>query len=103
MESDPWHVEELIAVLSKLGASGFIPEILRAIVITSAAILYGSYKEIWVWNRDVKKLTERYEALLAKERDEKEWWRTLAMRATGIAEMQGTVATALAKKTSAVE
>lgn len=87
-----------MAVLSKLGASGLIPDILRAIVITSAAILWGSYKEIWVWNKDVKKLTERYEALLEKERVEKEWWRTLAMRATGIAEMQGSVASVLAKK-----
>lgn len=91
-------MEEILALLGKLGASGFIPEILRALVITSAAILWGSWKEVWVWNKDVKKLTERYEALLAKEQNEKEWWRTLAMRATGIAEMQGTVASALASK-----
>lgn len=103
-------MEELLALLSKLGASGVIPETLRAIVLTSALVLWGSWKKVWTWSRDidalrdhydvhVAELIDRYEKLLVKEQEEKEWWRSIAMRATGIAEVQGAATAVLVKKT----
>lgn len=84
-------MEEFLTLVNRLGGASFATLLLL--------ILWGSWKEIWTWNRDVTKLTDRYEKLLAKEREEKEWWRTIAMRATGIAELQGAATAALAKKT----
>lgn len=97
-------MEELLALVSKLGEKGFFQEALRGLIYASAIILFGSWKEIWTWKRDVVRelatLTARYEALLHQEREEKEWWRAVAMRATGIAELQGAATAALAKKSS---
>lgn len=81
-----------MVLANKLGGASFATLLLL--------ILWASWKNLWTWSRDVDKVTARYEELLTKERDEKEWWRTIAMRATGIAEMQGSVASALATKKS---
>ncbi len=85
-------VDDALAIVNKLGGASFATLLLL--------ILWGSWKEVWTWTREITKLIERYEMLLARERDEKEWWRNIAMRATGIAEMQGVATAALAKKTS---
>ncbi len=71
-------MDEFIALVNKLGGASFATLLLL--------ILYGSWKNIWVWSRDVAKVTERYEALLHHEIEEKEFWRNIALRVTGIAE-----------------
>lgn len=81
---------EFFALANRLGSAGFATLLL--------AILYGSWKEIWIWGRDATRIVERYEATLVRERTEKEWWREIAMRATGIAEVSNKAAVAMAEK-----
>lgn len=85
-------MDEILTIANKLGGAGFATLLL--------IILYGSWKNIWVWSRDVDKLTTNYEKLLAKSEEQSQWWRDVAVKATGIAELQGTVARELAKKTA---
>lgn len=84
------EMDAIVSLASKLGGAGF-----GALLLL---ILWGSWKNIWVWGRDVDRVTERYERLLAKSQEEAEWWRSIALKATGIAETQSRVATELAKK-----
>lgn len=84
-------LDAIVQLANKLSGVGFATLLL--------VILWGSWKNVWVWSRDVERLTKQYEALLAKAEEQTEWWRSLAIRVTGIAERQGTVANELAKKT----
>ncbi len=81
---------EFLDLANKFGSAGFATLLI--------AIIYGSWKEIWIWGRDASRIAERYETILSRERVEKEWWREIAMRATGIAEVQGKATAVLAKK-----
>lgn len=49
-------------------------------------ILYGSFKEYWVWGRQLTELRADYERRLVKESDDKKEWRSIALSATGLAE-----------------
>ena len=82
--------EAVVALASRLGGAGF-----GALLLL---ILWGNWKNVWVWGRDVEKVTERYEKLLTKSQEEVNWWRSIALQATGIAETQSRVATELARK-----
>lgn len=84
--------DAVFTLLNKLSGVGFGTLL--------AIIIYGSWKNVWVWSRDVDKLTANYEKLLAKAEEQSKWWQDVAVRATGIAEMQGNVARELAKKTT---
>ena len=66
-------MDELLVFANKLSGVGF-PTLL-------VAILYGSYKRVWVWGVELKRTEER----------ELEW-RTMALQATGLAETSVNIA-----------
>lgn len=54
-------------------------------------ILWGSWRGIWVWGKDK---TASETALLERckrTEEDRDWWRGVALKATGIAEIQGRV------------
>lgn len=54
-------------------------------------ILWGSWRRYWRWGRDVDDIEIRCRAekqILVNDRD---WWRDVALRATGLLERQGVV------------
>ena len=55
-------LEAIISMVGKLGGASFATLL--------AVILWGSWKNVWVWSRDVDKLAEHYEALLSGARDD---------------------------------
>lgn len=74
---------ELFTLINKVGGVSFATLLL--------IILWGSWRGVWVWGKD--KIAA--EALLLeriKRADEvADFWRGIAMKATGIAEIQGRV------------
>lgn len=78
-------MEEILVLANKLGGASFATLLLL--------ILWGSWKEIWVWGRAVTRLTERYETLLSKQVQETEFWRTVALRVTGVTDTLANKAT----------
>jgi len=72
------RVSEFGEIINKLGAAGF--------GTLMAAILYGSYKGIWVWGHEFRKLE--------KERD---WLRDMVMRNTVIAQKATEVRAAMSE------
>lgn len=76
-------MEEVVALLNKLASASF--------GVLVALILYGSWKGIWVWGRHLAEADARYKADLRRVQEEVDWWRSLAVKATGIAEVQGHV------------
>lgn len=76
-------MEEFITIANKLGGVSFATLLL--------IILAGSWKGVWVWGRDFAAAEARYKADLQRVQSESNWWRDLAVRATGIAEVQGHV------------
>lgn len=74
-------VEEILTLANKLGGVSFATLLL--------IILYGSWRHVWVWERDVAKLEKQLNAEKQVLIEERDWWRNLAIRATGLAEVQG--------------
>lgn len=70
------------------------------------AILWGSYKGVWVWGTRLIEQRAEYEKLLSvaaerleESKKDKQWWQTQATQALGIAE--GTVQTVLKERRGA--
>lgn len=74
-------MDELLTLANKLGGVSFATLLLL--------ILYGSWKHVWMWGRDVDALERRHQADMKSITDDRDWWRNVATRATGIAETQG--------------
>ena len=86
-------MEEFLAIANKLSGVSF------ATLLT--LILYGSWKRIWVWGRDLSDAEERFRNDLKRMESEREWWQGIAVKATGIAELQGHVLRAKEQKEQA--
>ncbi len=72
----------IISLANKLGAAGFASLLL--------VILYGHWKGIWKWGKDVKEhvaLLEKEKVIIETDRD---WWRAQTIRLLGIGETQAT-------------
>lgn len=76
-------------------------------------ILVGSYKDIWCWGRDRRdletrhtsekaELMERHEAELRLSNEQTDFWRTVALRNTGLLETQAEQLTQVASAVGAV-
>lgn len=74
-------MDDILTLANKLGGVSFATLLL--------VILYGSWRHVWVWGRDVAALEAKHEAEKRVLTDDRDWWRNLAVRATGIAETQG--------------
>lgn len=74
---------DLFSFLNKLGGASFATLL--------AVILFASWKKIWRWGSDLAEIEARYAADLVRERDEKNWWRAIGLKALGVAEVQGRV------------
>lgn len=80
-------MDEILVIINKLGGVSFATLL--------AIILWGNWKHIWVWGKDVDKAIAEMEARHAKEKEEwregLDFWRSVGIRATGLAEMQGQI------------
>lgn len=63
-------LQDVLDVITKVGFSGLL-----------VIILYGNYKGIWVWGSE-----------LDRERKEKETWKDIALRNSGVAQKSLTIA-----------
>ena len=71
-------MNEVIALARDLGGVGF-PTLL-------VLIIFGSFKEYWVWGRQLIELRADYERRLSSAVSEKIKWESIAMKALGLAE-----------------
>lgn len=80
-------MEEILALANKLGGVSFATLLLF--------ILYGSWKHIWLWGKDVEAAIAKEEARVIREKqaiyEDRDFWRNIAIRATGLAEVQGQI------------
>lgn len=74
-------MEEIITLANRIGGVSFATLLI--------VILYGSWKHVWVWGRDVEDMKARHQSEKQAIIDDRDWWRDVATRATGIAETQG--------------
>jgi hypothetical protein len=76
-------MEEILSLANKLAGLSFATLLLL--------ILWGSFKRIWVWGRDVTELEVRLVAERKVVSDDRDYWKSLAERVLGLAEMQGQI------------
>ncbi len=80
-------MEEILALVNKLGGVSFATLL--------AVILWGNWKGIWGWGKDYDR--EMAAMLLRHVNEKAEWqeglnfWRDIAIRATGLAQTQGQI------------
>jgi hypothetical protein len=74
-------MEEALTLVNKLGGVSFATLLM--------VILWGSWKGIWRWGKDFDALEIRLRTERAVILDDRDWWRNIAVRATGLAETQG--------------
>lgn len=76
-------LEDIILIVNKLGGVSFATLL--------ALILWGGFKRIWVWGRDVEAMELRHANEKKAIYDDRDFWRNIAIRATGLAEVQGQI------------
>lgn len=97
--------EELAKIANTLGGASFATLLF--------IILWGSYKDVWCWGRDraaletkhtaeKSELTERHEAEIRLANEQTDFWRTIALRNTGLLENQTEQLTQVASQIGAV-
>jgi len=97
--------EELAKVANMLGGASFATLLF--------IILVGNYKDVWCWGRDRRdletrntaeksELTERHEAELRLANEQIDFWRTIALRNTGLLETQAEQLTQVVSQVGAV-
>jgi hypothetical protein len=74
-------LDDVMLIANKLGGVSFATLLLM--------ILYGSKVRIWRWGSDFTDQAAQAEADKKALRDDRDWWRSIAVRATGLAEAQG--------------
>lgn len=75
--------DALLTLAGKIGTISF-PTLL-------VIIIYFSWKGTWVWGKDKNLLEARLTAEILKIENDRDWWRNIALRATGVLETQGQV------------
>jgi hypothetical protein len=76
-------VVEVLAIANKLAGA--------TLATLLVIILFGSWKKVWVWGRELTDCDARYSAEKKVIADDRDWWRNVAVRATGLAETQGQI------------
>lgn len=71
-------MQEALALAQKVATVGFGP--------LMALILIGSYYEIWVWGRKYREEKAETAARLAAVEKERDEWKRMALRTTGLLE-----------------
>lgn len=74
---------DLFTFLNKIGGASFA----TLLVI----ILWGSWRGIWVWGKDKTASETALLERVKRTENDRDWWRDIALRTTGIAEIQGRV------------
>lgn len=74
---------DLFTFINKIGGASFATLLI--------VILWGSWRGIWVWGKDKVAAEASLLERIKRAEDEAVWWKGIALKATGIAEVQGRV------------
>lgn len=77
------HETDMFTFINKLGGASFA----TLLVI----ILWGSWREVWCWVKDKRASEAALLDRVKRTEEDRDWWRGIALKATGIAEVQGRV------------
>lgn len=74
---------DLFTFINKIGGASFATLLI--------VILWGSWRGIWVWGKDKTAAETALQDRIKRTEEDRDWWRGIAVKATGIAEVQGRV------------
>ena len=73
-------MEDIILIINKLGGASFATLL--------ALILWGGFKRVWVWGREVDAIELRNANEKKELKEAVAFWQNIAVRVTGLAETQ---------------
>jgi hypothetical protein len=74
---------DVFTFINKIGGASFATLLV--------VILWGSWRDIWCWGKDKRAAETSLLERIKRTEEDRDWWRGIALKATGIAEVQGRV------------